>query len=124
MGGGGHVVDASNGPRRLRAGGHVNPDGGVVMVATSLTQVMFVVVVRWWWLRCRRRWRLAAVSSTHVIGVVVVDVVVGSVDVDVRVIVVVAGGCVIDVVVDVVVARGSVDVVGKVVVGLVLFESL
>ena len=45
MGGGGHVVNASNGPHRLHAGGRVDADGGVVMVAASSTQVMFVVVV-------------------------------------------------------------------------------
>ena len=41
---GGHVVNASNGPHHLRAGGRVNADGGVV-VATLLMQVVFVVVV-------------------------------------------------------------------------------
>ena len=45
MGGGGHVVNASNGPHCLHAGGRVNADGGVVMVAASSTQVMFVIVI-------------------------------------------------------------------------------
>ena len=72
MGGGGHVVDASNGPRRLRAGGRVDADGGVV-VAASLTQAVFVVVVvQVVVVASRRRWWL--VASTQV---VVVDVVVG-----------------------------------------------
>ena len=91
MGGGGHVVNASNGPRRLCAGGPVNADGGAVMVAASSTGD----VRR----HChRRRWQLAAVSSMHVVGAVIVNVVVGSVDVDGRVVVAAADGYVIDVV--------------------------
>ena len=60
MGGGGHVVNASNGPCRLRAGGRVDADGGVVMVAASSTQVMFVVVVvaDGSWQLCHRRMSL------------------------------------------------------------------